>query len=124
MVASGIPEKCDDHISQVADLALELRGTANAAGVDVRIGIHSGPLVAGVLGTERLMYDLWGPTVNLASRLESSAEAGTIAVSSEVEQSLAGTHEFDGPFEMELKGIGSTSVWRLKKRKVQGLALS
>ncbi|MBS1705296.1 MAG: adenylate/guanylate cyclase domain-containing protein [Armatimonadetes bacterium] len=123
MVAGGIPDRCDSHVTQVADLALELRGTANAAGVDVRIGCHTGPVIAGVLGTERLMYDLWGPTVNLASRLESSAMPGTIAVSSDVRDALAETHDFSGPVELELKGVGPTAVWSLDRRKIIGLAL-
>lgn len=123
MVAGGIPEECADHTSHVADLALELRGTANAMGVDVRIGVHTGPVIAGVLGTERLMYDVWGPTVNTASRLESSAPAGTIAVSSEVRSILIKTHDFDGPFVEEFKGMGATQVWHLVRRKVRGLVL-
>lgn len=123
MVAGGIPEPCENHLAHVADLALELRGTANAAGVDVRMGIHSGSLIAGVLGTERLMYDVWGPTVNFASRLESSAMPGTIATSAAVRDTLAETHEFEGPFELELKGIGKTEVWHLSRRKIKDLAL-
>ncbi len=123
MVAGGIPDHCENHVGQVADLALELRGTANATGVDVRIGLHTGPLVAGVLGTERLMYDLWGPTVNMASRLEGSAGAGTIAVSSAVRDALQETHEFNGPFELDLKGIGKSQVWHLARRKIRDLTL-
>lgn len=123
MVAGGIPDPCEDHVAQVADMALELRGTANAVGVDVRIGFHTGPVVAGVLGSERLMYDLWGPTVNMAARLESSADPGTIAVSQAVRDSLAESHEFEGPFELDLKGIGATQVWHLARRRIRDLAL-
>ncbi|MBS1715489.1 MAG: adenylate/guanylate cyclase domain-containing protein [Armatimonadetes bacterium] len=123
MVAGGIPDPCENHVAQVADLALELRGTANVVGVDVRIGFHTGPVIAGVLGTERLMYDLWGPTVNLASRLEGSALPGTIAVSDAVRDALAETYEFDGPFDLELKGIGKTAVWHLTRRRIRDLAL-
>lgn len=124
MVAGGIPDPCEDHVAHVADLALELRGTANAAGVDVRIGFHTGPVIAGVLGTERLMYDLWGPTVNIASRLESSASPGTIAVSEAVREALVESHEFEGPFEMDLKGIGASQVWHLARRRIRDLVLS
>jgi len=123
MVAGGIPDPCDDHVTQIADMALELRGTANAAGVEVRIGFHTGPVVAGVLGSERLMYDLWGPTVNFASRLESSADPGTIAVSEAVRDSLVDSHEFEGPFELDLKGMGATHVWHLARRRIRDLAL-
>lgn len=124
MVASGLPEPSDNHVSQIADMALELRGTANAVGVDVRIGFHTGPVVAGVLGSERLMYDLWGPTVNMAARLESSANPGTIAVSEAVHDMLAESHEFEGPYELDLKGIGPTHVWHLTKRRIRDLTLS
>lgn len=124
MVAGGIPDPCENHVAQVADLALELRGIANVVGVDVRIGFHTGPVIAGVLGTERLMYDLWGPTVNVASRLEGSAMPGTIAVSDLVCKTLADSHEFEGPFDLDLKGIGKTPVWHLARRKTRDLALS
>ena len=124
MVAGGIPDPSGDHIAQIADLALELRGTANAAGIEVRIGIHTGPVIAGVLGTERLMYDLWGPTVNMASRLESSANPGTIAISDAVRHALVESHEVEGPFELDLKGLGTTQVWHLARRKIRDLALS
>lgn len=123
MVAGGIPEACDDHVAQVADLALELRGTANAIGVDVRIGCHTGPVIAGVLGTERLMYDLWGPTVNLAARLESTAAPGTIAVTTAVRNALDETHEFSGPIELDLKGVGQTMVWGLTRRRIRAFQL-
>lgn len=124
MIAGGLPDPCEDHVAQVADMALELRGTANAAGVAVRIGFHTGPVIAGVLGAERLMYDLWGPTVNKASRLESCAMPGKIAVSSDVRQALCQTHEFEGPFELDLKGIGMTHVWHLVRRHARPLAMS
>lgn len=123
MVAGGVPEFRQDHLAEIADLALELRGAANAMGVDVRIGLHSGPLIAGVLGTERLMYDLWGPTVNLASRLEGSAKPGTIAVSQAVRDALAETHEFEGPQEIDFKGIGPTPVYLLTRKKIAPLTL-
>ncbi len=124
MIVGGIPEPDPDHVLHVANIALELRGAANAAGIAMRIGLHTGPLIAGVLGTERLMYDVWGPTVNKASRLETSASAGVIAVSNEVRDALNDTHDFEGPFTLELKGLGETTVWHLTRRKIQAIGLS
>lgn len=124
MVAGGIPDPDPDHIATVANLALELRGAANAAGIPIRIGIHTGPLIAGVLGTERLMYDIWGPTVNFASRLESAAEAGQILVSAAVGLALEATHDLDPLGELDLKGLGPKEVFLLRKRKVASLPIA
>lgn len=124
MVAGGIPDHDPNHLANVADAALELRGAANAAGVAMRIGIHTGPLIAGVLGTERLMYDVWGSTVNLASRLEASADAGQIVVSSEVREGLLQTHDFEHLGTRELKGLGPVDAYLLTRRKVAPMTLN
>lgn len=124
MVAGGIPDPDPDHVAHVADLALELRGAANAAGIAMRMGIHSGPVIAGVLGTERLMYDIWGPTVNFASRLESSAEAGQILVSGAVRDALAATHDLEPLGELDLKGLGLKEVFLLQRRKIAPMDLA
>lgn len=123
MVAGGLPEPLCDHVAQVANLALEFRGVANALGIGMRMGIHTGPVVAGVLGTERLMYDIWGPTVNLAARLEASAEAGQILVSGPVCQALSGTHQFQSMGKRDLKGVGPTDIFALQRRNIQSLDL-
>lgn len=123
MLAGGVPDPDPCHAANVANAALELRGAANAAGIAMRIGIHTGPLIAGVLGTERLMYDVWGPTVNLAARLESSAEAGQILVSQAVRNALADTHDFQDLGERDLKGLGPTATYALLRRKIAGIEL-
>ncbi|MBI5705606.1 MAG: adenylate/guanylate cyclase domain-containing protein [Armatimonadetes bacterium] len=123
MVAGGIPDPDPNHVANVANLALELRGAANAAGISIRMGIHMGPLISGVLGTERLMYDIWGPTVNFASRLESSAEAGQILVSRAVREALAETHDLEPQGELDLKGLGLKEVFLLQRRKIAPMEL-
>jgi len=86
MVAGGVPDARADHAEAVADLALRIRDhlAASAVGgrrLSVRIGINSGPLTAGIIGTHKFAYDLWGDTVNTASRMESEGIPGSIQIS-------------------------------------------
>jgi class 3 adenylate cyclase len=89
MAAAGVPNSCDDHAERVANLAFDIqelhRGLAvsNDSGqqLDARIGIHSGPVVAGVIGLNKFSFDLWGDTVNVASRMESTGIPGEIQIS-------------------------------------------
>src|SRR5207302_7377307 len=86
MVVSGVPDALPDHASALADLALDMRdglvGLVDPKGraVPVRIGIASGPVVAGVVGTRKFFYDVWGYAVNTASLMESTGEAGQTQV--------------------------------------------
>ena len=83
MAAAGLPGSSSDHVGAAADLALAMRAAVADAGPpwQVRIGLHSGPVVAGVIGTSKFVYDLWGDAVNVASRLETTALPGRIQVS-------------------------------------------
>ena len=86
MVVGGMTERSDDHTARVAAMALELAepvGRIEAAvrlGIRFRVGIHCGPVVAGVIGTKKFIYDVWGDTVNLASRMESLGVPGRVQV--------------------------------------------
>ncbi len=86
MAAAGLPGSGGDHVGAAADLALAMRAAVATAGEpwQVRIGIHRGPVVAGVIGTSKFVYDLWGDAVNVASRLETTAPPGRIQVSEAV----------------------------------------
>jgi class 3 adenylate cyclase len=82
MVVGGVPAPRPDHALAVAHLALQMRDlVAHRSDLQIRIGIHSGPVVAGVIGARKFMFDLWGDTVNLASRMESHGVPGAIQVS-------------------------------------------
>jgi class 3 adenylate cyclase len=79
----------------------------------VRIGIDTGPVVAGVIGRAKFIYDLWGDTVNLASRITSEGVPGMVHVDEATYRRLADRFEFRGPQLIHLKGKGNTSVYQI-----------
>jgi len=98
------------------DLIAEMKDVAQETGVDIklRVGIHSGPVVGGVVGSSRLAYDYWGDTMNIASRIEGAAGSNGIAVSSATYFQCEGAHEFGEPETLTLKGVGDTEIYRVK----------
>lgn len=116
MVAGGVLGPDPTHLERIASLALALRAESEANDWKVRIGIHVGPLVAGVIGSTKLLFDLWGATVNLASRLESHGEAAKIQVSEAVRDRLQGKFIFRSERQIEVKGVGKCSVWFLDSK--------
>jgi adenylate cyclase len=119
MVAAGIPIPRDDHADAIAELALrmgpELARCSVAAGLplQVRIGIDTGPVVAGVIGRAKFIYDLWGDTVNTASRMESHALPGTIQVTERVYELLRQRFELQERGMVEVKGKGPMTSYLL-----------
>ena len=148
MAVAGAPESYDDHASRAAACSIEMLSALSAltitmdpsigdtswtkevGEINVRIGIHCGPLTAGVIGTERLQYDVWGDTVNVASRMESTGEPGRIQVSEAFASALSlvpsasreprgadvdlapGTWNLELRGEISIKGKGSmTTYW-------------
>jgi class 3 adenylate cyclase len=97
------------------DAFAELRGP-DGSPLQVRIGIHSGPVVAGVIGRRKFIYDLWGDAVNLASRMESHGVAGEIHVSEEVHRRLADRYVFESRGTIQVKGKGDLQTWLLRRR--------
>jgi adenylate cyclase len=114
MAVAGLPDTRSDHVAAIAELALRMRqetlGRATTPGWRIRIGIHTGPAVAGVIGKKKFVYDVWGDTVNVASRLETSAEPGRIHVSEPVADALRGSFDTEPRGTVELKGKGPIST--------------
>jgi class 3 adenylate cyclase len=117
MAVAGAPVPTKDHAAKAADAALDMLHEAGGVRwpsgkpVVMRVGIATGPAVAGVIGQRKFAYDLWGDTVNLASRLsETQGEAGRIQVNEAVADHLQGRYEFSDPRMVDLKGKGPTPV--------------
>jgi adenylate cyclase len=114
-----------DHAIDTADFLLSARETVrriildSGYPLDIRIGFHVGPVVAGVIGRRRPAFDCWGESVNLASRLESKAPKGEILVSESAYWRLKDQYELVEVSELDLKGIGFTRAYILKGRKDQ-----
>lgn len=122
MVAAGVPVPRLDHAEALCDLALRIRRhtestTYRGHRLRFRIGIHSGPVVAGIIGREKFSYDLWGDTVNTASRMESHGIPGEIQISPATHDLVRGAFlcELRGP--VEVKGKGTTETWLLTGRR-------
>ncbi|MEM9715915.1 MAG: adenylate/guanylate cyclase domain-containing protein [Pseudomonadota bacterium] len=119
MVAGGMPDKREDHAVKIAKLALEMKAEAKrfASEIDddceIRIGIATGPVVAGVIGKQKPFYDVWGGTVNLASRLEASARPGSILISERTKTLIEAEFEVATYGVVELKGVGNTNIYQL-----------
>ena len=123
MVLAGPPTIRPDHLTALADLALELvqevRAFRDPDGhrFAVRIGLHVGPVVTGVIGTRKMAYDVWGDTVNVASRLESTGLPERIQVSAIVVERLADRFAFEPRGTTEIKGVGAMETFFLTGRK-------
>ena len=122
MVAGGLPQPRPDHAQAVAEMALALRDEVarrsdpSGQPLQVRIGIDTGPVVAGVLGTSRFSYDLWGDTVNTASRMESYGVAGCIQVTERTYQRLRDGYRFQRRGPIQVRGMGEMVTYFLVGR--------
>jgi len=123
MVCAGVPLARPDHAESIADMALAMREALRehnlefGSNLQIRIGINTGPVVAGVIGLKKFIYDLWGDTVNLASRMESNGVPGCIQVSASTWERLRDRYDFEARGEIEVKGIGSVRAYLLNGRK-------
>jgi len=123
MAAAGIPLPREDHAEAIAELALEMLPEAERCAAEsdlpfaVRIGIDTGPIVAGVIGRSKFAYDLWGDTVNTASRMETHAPPGAIQVTDRVQTRLGDAYRLEPRGEIEVKGKGSVTAYLLLERR-------
>jgi guanylate cyclase len=119
MVAAGVPRPREDHAQILCDLALAVRdvvATREFQGrrVALRIGINSGPVVAGIIGATKFSYDLWGDSVNTASRMESSGTAGEIQITDNTKRLVEDDFICEPKGTVAVKGKGPMTVWTLK----------
>ena len=123
MAVSGILPSHPDHVKQMVELAMQMiadvRSYAILIGIpfSIRVGINTGPVVAGVIGSTKFIYDLWGDTVNMASRLESTGIPGLIQVSRSVYEQVREEYNFESRGPIEVKGKGLIETWLLLGRK-------
>ena len=124
MAAAGVPTPRPDHARQAALLALEMREVlassvvAGQSGLELRIGINSGPVVAGVIGTKRFLYDLWGDAVNTASRMESHGTPGEIQITRATYELLRDEFVCRPRGTILVKGKGEMETWYLEACKL------
>lgn len=130
MVVGGLPHPSDDHAIAVADMAIDMQKAINQFNLEtgeafsIRIGMNTGAVVAGVIGLRKFIYDLWGDTVNIASRMESHGVAGGIQVTEATYLRLVETHHFEPRGVIEVKGRGEMMTYWLKNRKEVSAATS
>jgi adenylate cyclase len=118
MVASGVPRPRPDHAHVLARLALDMREFVNQRRfgehkVSLRIGINSGPVVAGVIGRKKFIYDLWGDAVNTASRMESHGSNGTIQITRATYELIKGDFVCEPRGTLYVKGKGEMEAWQI-----------
>lgn len=128
MAAGGLPEPKPTHLVDMVSTAIEMQlalrrlndqqaeyfSAINAKPFDIRIGIHAGDVVAGVIGKRKFVYDLWGETVNIASRMESHGVAGAIHVSQVVYERLKAQFPFEPRGAVDIKGVGQMNTYLLR----------
>jgi adenylate cyclase len=123
MVAAGLPQERSDHAIAIADMALGMIGVIEEIGrklgepLEIRVGVHSGEVVAGIIGSHKFIYDVWGDTVNIASRMESSGVPNQVHISAETYRRLGGAFRCRPRGPVELKGRGTIPTYFLDARR-------
>ena len=126
MVVAGLPNPRDDHGDAIAEMALDMQEAIVqyreklGISLSIRIGIHSGPVVAGIIGTKKFIYDLWGDTVNTASRMESHGIPDGIQISEASYSLIENKYQFEKRGLISVKGKGQMAAYLLKGRLEMG----
>ncbi|HEY3326358.1 MAG TPA: adenylate/guanylate cyclase domain-containing protein [Novimethylophilus sp.] len=125
MACAGVPVARPDHAEAIADMALAMRDTVQehnrefGSNLQIRIGINTGPVVAGVIGLKKFIYDLWGDTVNLASRMESNGVPNRVQASAATWERLRDHYDFESRGTLDVKGIGLVEAYLLIGKKLE-----
>ena len=120
MAVCGMPEPVDNHAERMVRMAIRMvhitreHALEHHVSMKLRVGINSGPVVAGVIGRSKYIYDLWGDTVNLASRMESGGIPDSVQVTRSVYEKLKDEFAFEARGPIEVKGKGSVEAWLLR----------
>jgi class 3 adenylate cyclase len=120
MAVCGLPEPVDNHAERMVRMAIRMVHIAREHAMEfnaplrLRVGVNTGPVVAGVIGKRKYIYDLWGDTVNLASRMESGGIPDTVQVTRSVYERLKGQFAFEERGSIEVKGKGKVEAWLLR----------
>lgn len=120
MVVGGLTRNRDDYVKNVVDMALEMREFVSTHpdlaqyAMGIHVGIATGPAIAGVIGSKRFIYDVWGDTVNIASRLSDDGKKGEILTDQTTYSRLRNHYTFEPPNMVSLKGKGEVAVYKLK----------
>lgn len=124
LAVAGVPEACPAHADAAAELALQMCEAVHSltpdlnAGYELRIGLHSGPVLAGVIGRRKFSYDVWGDTVNIASRLQTQSAPGHITLSEATRAGLRGPYRTEPLGAVELRGRGEFATHRLHRAEL------
>jgi len=120
MAVCGLPDAVENHAERMVRMAIRMVHICREHALEhrvpfrLRIGINSGPVVAGVIGRSKYIYDLWGDTVNLASRMESAGIPDSIQVTQAVYERLKGLFTFEPRGTLDIKGKGTVQAWLLR----------
>ncbi len=121
LAVSGLPEPRPDHLVAITTMALQMIDRLDHVNaqfgwpLQIRIGIHCGPIVAGIVGTQRLIYDIWGDTVNVASRLEAQSLPNRIHLSGDAARQLAGAFSLEPRGSIDIKGKGQLDTFFISR---------